>query len=266
MIRPSLILAGLAVLVSAAPAAAAGPKLTFAASSDRDGDGRVDSVSLRFSGKVKGRGKYSVAGMRVISAGKARGRAVRLRVAEGNSCDLGLLPRVSYRSGLKRARGRKVRPSRVDMERRDRRAPRLTCAVTTDADADGHVDGLLLTWSKRVKRRRGGRVLGAGLLGPRRVGVQGPRSPAAPRRARQPRQRLDSARGLFPRQAGRCPRSRRPGPRGRSHGHPRRRCAGARLGAHERFRQRRTHRHDLRLLLGAAFAPFPGARASRAHR
>ena len=66
MIRPSLILAGLAVLVTAAPAAAAGPKLTFAASSDRDGDGRVDTVSVRFSGKVKGRGKFSVAGMRVI--------------------------------------------------------------------------------------------------------------------------------------------------------------------------------------------------------
>ena len=45
--------------------------------------------------------------------------------------------------------------------------PRLTCAVTADADADGHVDGLRLTWSKRVSGGVRGRLLRAGLLGPR---------------------------------------------------------------------------------------------------
>ena len=52
----------------------------------------MDSVSVRFSGKVKGRGKFSVAGMRVISAGKARGRVLRLRVAEGNVLRSGPAP------------------------------------------------------------------------------------------------------------------------------------------------------------------------------
>lgn len=151
MVRPSLILASLAVLASAAPASAASPKLSSAASFDRDGDGRVDAVTVRFGAKVKGKGKFSVAGRRVSSVGKARGRRVELRLAESGGCDLGLLPRVKYTSGLRTARGRRVRPSRLDMARRDRRAPRLTCAVTADSDGNGHVDGVVLTWSKAVK-------------------------------------------------------------------------------------------------------------------
>jgi hypothetical protein len=133
----------------AAPAGAAGPKISGASSLDGDGDGRVDTVRVFFSGKVKGRGSFAVAGKQVVSA-KARGRVVTLRVAEGDDCDLGLLPNVRYRKGLKNSRGRKVRASKLNMERRDRLGPRLSCAVTDDRDHDGRIDALRLTWSKNV--------------------------------------------------------------------------------------------------------------------
>jgi hypothetical protein len=153
MTRLPLILGVVAIIVAAAPASAGAgaPKLSSAASLDRDRDGRVDAVRVTFSSKVRGRGRFSVAGASVDGAGRARGRAVMLRLVEGNGCDLGLLPRVRYRSGLRDARGRRVGASAVDMGRRSGLPPRLTCAVTADGDGDGRLDSLSLTWSRRVR-------------------------------------------------------------------------------------------------------------------
>ena len=150
MIRPALTVAATAALIAAGPASAAGVKLTSASSLDRDRDGRVDAVRALFSAKVKGKGRFAVSGLTVTAVGRPRGRAVLLQIAEGPQCDVGLLPRVRYRGGLRRPRGRRVRPSKLNMERRNRLAPRLSCAVTADEDGDGRVDGLALTFSKAV--------------------------------------------------------------------------------------------------------------------
>ena len=132
-------------------------RIASAKTADADGDGRVDRVVIRFSRRVKGSpaaGSFSVRGMRVTGARRPRGRSLTLTVAEGGECDLGAPPVVAYkpskRKGLKDARGRRLRRTRVDMTRKDGLPPRLTCAMTADADRDGHIDSLELTYNKPV--------------------------------------------------------------------------------------------------------------------
>ena len=153
--RLAAILGIAAASVAAAPASADAransPKLSSAASLDRDRDGRVDAVRVVFSARVKGRGRFSLAGVRLHRVARARGRAVLLHVVEGKTCDLGLMPQVRYRSGLKDARGRRVGGSAVNMARRSGLPPRLTCAVTSDRDGDGRLDAIALTWSRPVR-------------------------------------------------------------------------------------------------------------------
>ena len=162
-------------LPGAAPASAASaPKIKAAYTVDADADGRVDGVSLKWSRKVRG-GRdrrapfaFKVAGYRVTEVGRARGTSQHLGVAEQPVCDTGGSIRVEYRKPRSRAarvraaRGRAVaRSHRRDMRRFDAPIPRITCAVTLDADGDSRLDGVRITYSRAVRSRaqRRGRFL-----------------------------------------------------------------------------------------------------------
>ena len=160
----ALAAVGLAALGigSAAGAPAGGPQLRAAKAVDSDRDGSVDAFELTFSGTVKGKAdssapfRFGVAGYRVTGAGAPRGRKVRLKVAEARVCDIGNRPRVSYRpgaGGLQSTRRRPLRASKVVAGKSARGAPRLLCAATADADADGHVDAVVLGYNKKVRNR-----------------------------------------------------------------------------------------------------------------
>jgi hypothetical protein len=137
--------------------ASAAVKMKSANAVDSDADGAVDGFDVNFTAKLRGKARtgkvpFRVSGFRVTAMGKARGRRVRVRVAEGRNCDVGAKPRITFRGGqLTDSRRRKLRRSRIDLGRKDRRSPRLTCAVTGDRDADGHIDSITLTWSRPVR-------------------------------------------------------------------------------------------------------------------
>jgi hypothetical protein len=166
--------AALLGLLAATPAhAAPSPKIKAAYAVDSDRDGHVDGVSLKWSKKVRG-GRdakapfaVSVRGYRVTSVGAARRKAQRLRVAERPQCDTGGSVRLSFRNRrgttrIRPARGkRKVPAHKLNMRRFDVPVPRITCAVTLDADADARVDGVRITYSRKVRSRaqRRGRFL-----------------------------------------------------------------------------------------------------------
>ena len=155
-------------LGNVAVAEAAGPKLKSARAMDADSDGRIDAFNLRFSGRVRGRAQtrapfaFRVSGYRVTRVERPRGLRVRVHVAEGAGCDLGARPIVSYRprrsGALTGANGRRLRASRVNMARGQRGAARVVCALTADADRDGRVDAVVLTYSRRIRYR--GRTAG----------------------------------------------------------------------------------------------------------
>ena len=165
-----LLCAAFAVLVgllAAAPAhAAKRPKLKTAYATDSDRDGHVDGVNLRWSKKVKG-GRdteapfaFRVRGYRLISVGKARGKSQRLRLIERRQCDTGGAVKLRFRPArkgkarIRAKRGRaKVRKQSLDMSRFDPPIPRITCAVTLDGDADGRIDGIRVTYSRKVRSR-----------------------------------------------------------------------------------------------------------------
>ena len=124
--------AALLALAATAAQASAAPKIKRAAAVDADDDGRVDAFDVTFSAKLpkaKGKARVTVSGFRVTGIGSLKGKRVRARVAEGAACDLGAKPRIAFRRGGHR--------SRIDLGRKDRRAPRLTCAATRDGVADG---------------------------------------------------------------------------------------------------------------------------------
>ena len=146
----------------AAGAPAGGPKLQSAKALDTDRDGSVDAFDMRFSAAVRGKPdsrapfRFAVAGYRVTGAGAPRGRNVRVSVAETSLCDLATRPRVSYRpgaGGLQSSKGRAVGASRVIAGRAARGKPRIVCAATSDTDADGHLDAVVLGYSKKVRNR-----------------------------------------------------------------------------------------------------------------
>ena len=153
-------------LLAAAPAQAAqAPKIKTAYAVDSDRDGHVDGVSLNWSKKVHGGADakapfaLKVRGYRVTSVGSARGKAQRLQVAERPECDTGGSVRLSYRgrNGTRPVRlpsGKAARAHKLDMRRFDRPVPRITCAVTLDADSDARVDGVRVTYSREVRSRR----------------------------------------------------------------------------------------------------------------
>jgi hypothetical protein len=155
-------------LLAAAPAhAATAPKIKAAYAVDGDRDGHVDGVSLKWSTRV--RGGYdaqapfavSVRGYRVTRVDAAIGKTQRVHVAERGQCDTGGSVRLNFagkRRGavaVKAARGKRAaRSHKLDMRRFDIPVPRITCAVTLDADANGRVDGVRVTYSRDVRSRR----------------------------------------------------------------------------------------------------------------
>ena len=160
------LLAALLALAAGAAESSAATKIKGANAVDTDDDGSVDGFNVTFSAKLLGKARsggslpFRVSGYRVTAVGKPRGRRVRVRVAEAPGCDLGAKPKISFRGGLLTdARKRRLRRSRIDLGRRDRRAPRITCAVTGDRDRDGHIDSVVLTYSRPV---RGPAASGAG--------------------------------------------------------------------------------------------------------
>ncbi|MDQ3030130.1 MAG: hypothetical protein M3R09_08935, partial [Actinomycetota bacterium] len=133
-----------------------GVKIVSAYTGDADRDGAIDRTYATFSRAVKGRPKasaFSVAGYRVTGRPIARGKKVTLRVAERPGCDVGGSPKVSFRGRGLKSGGRAVPRSAIDMARRNRSFPRITCATTADSDRDGRLDSLLLTYSKNVRNR-----------------------------------------------------------------------------------------------------------------
>ncbi len=161
----SAVFAAFLGLLAAVPAqAATAPKIKAAYPVDSDRDGHVDRVSLKWSKKVRGgsdaRAPFavSVRGYRVTSISKARGKAQQVRIAERSECDTGGSIRLSYDGGHRGAsrvtpagRKRKVRSHKLDMRRFGSPVPRITCAVTLDADGDARVDGVRVTYSREVK-------------------------------------------------------------------------------------------------------------------
>ena len=163
----------LGVLAAAPAEAAPAAKIKAAYTHDTDGDGHVDRVSLKWSTRVRG-GRdvkapfaLKVRGYRVTAVGRARRKRQTVQIAERRKCDTGGSIQVAYRARrratrVKPARGkRKVRAHRVDMRRFDLPVPRITCAVTLDADGDARVDGVRVTYSRAVRSRaqRRGRFL-----------------------------------------------------------------------------------------------------------
>jgi len=139
-----------------ASAAKKGVKIVSASTGDTDRDGAIDRVYARFSRAVKGRPKasaFTVAGYRVTGKPRANGPYVTLQVAERPGCDVGALPKLAFRGRGLKSGGRTVRASKIDMARRNRSFPRITCAVTADGDRDGRLDSLVLTYSKTVRNR-----------------------------------------------------------------------------------------------------------------
>lgn len=152
-----------AALLAALPAgAAAAPKISAATVVDADNDGSIDGVDVRFGAPVKGKAQkrgpfsFAVAGYAVTGVAKPSGSKLRVRVAELPGCDAGLRPKVSYRprgkaGTLTLANGRPLGASSIDMAKRDRKPPALTCAVTADNDSNGRIDAIVLTYSKPVR-------------------------------------------------------------------------------------------------------------------
>lgn len=160
-LAPFALLALAAVGLEPAAGAPTGPapKLTSAKALDADRDGSIDGFDLKFSSKLRGKARSSVfnvrvGGYRVTRQQAPKGRGLRVSVTELAGCDLGARPRVSIKgAGLKGRGGRPVRSSRVTAGRAPKGAPRIVCAVTGDSDRDGHLDGVVLTYSKKVSNR-----------------------------------------------------------------------------------------------------------------
>ena len=160
----AVVAAFLGLLAPVPAQAASAPQVKAAYPSDSDRDGHVDGVSITWSKPVRG-GRdirapfaFRVAGYRVTSVGAATGKGQRVRVAERKECDAGGSVRVTYRPGgtalpVNVRGGTVVRRSRVDMRRFDPPIPRITCAMTMDADRDARVDGVRLTYSRAVRNR-----------------------------------------------------------------------------------------------------------------
>lgn len=139
--------AALSLLAAGPVNAADKPKMKAAYSVDSDNDGHVDGVVVTWSKKQRGGADrkapfaFEVKGYTVTRVERARKRTQRIRIAEKPACDIGASVKVSFKR------------QKLDMRRFDPKVPRITCAVTRDADGDAQVDGLRLTYSRRIRNR-----------------------------------------------------------------------------------------------------------------
>ena len=122
------------LLLASSAHAATGPRMKAAYASDADRDGHVDAVSITWSKKARVAADrrapfpFSVAGYTVTRVDRAAGRKQRIQVAERPECDTGGSVRLAY------AGSRRIARHRLDMRRFDPPFPRITCAITLDAD------------------------------------------------------------------------------------------------------------------------------------
>jgi len=160
--------------VVAGRAARGAPRIVCAATSDSDSDGHVDGVVLGYSKKVRnraqssGRMPFQVDRYSVASVGRARGMNLTLRLREKEGFDTDALPAVLYNiPRVKRDRrfavigsGGRARSGTFNATR-DRATARLVSAATADADQNGLLDSVRVTFSEPV-RGSGGAIDVAG--------------------------------------------------------------------------------------------------------
>lgn len=140
------------------------PRITCAVTIDSDNDAHVDGVRVTYSRSVRSRAQssgpflFSVSGYRVRGVGAARGRFVRIAVAENAAADSGSTPSVAYsrpsgsaaRPYAIRAAGRHDAFAGTFADTRDGVSPKLLSAQTGDSDHDGRLDLMKVHFSEPV--------------------------------------------------------------------------------------------------------------------
>ncbi len=141
------------------------PIAALVTTGDADNDGRLDTITIKYSEKVRwakvrmkakrARAKtaFTVSRHKVLSV-KASGKIVTLKVSETDDVNTAERPIVKYAPVKKRKRGVSDRAGNqaysAVVKPRDGIAPRVLSARTTDADADGQVDGVDINYSETV--------------------------------------------------------------------------------------------------------------------
>lgn len=134
---------------------------------DGDGDGKLDGIKITYNERVRyakvrrkskrARAKtpFRVSG-HTVSSVSASGNAVTLKVDESDSVNTSERPQVSHSQVKKRKKGIVDRAGNQAfagvVKARDGIAPMLLSARTADADLDGKLDGLQLTYSESVDK------------------------------------------------------------------------------------------------------------------
>ena len=141
------------------------PRITCAITLDSDSDSRVDGVRVTYSRDVRsqaqtsGRFLFSVGNYRIKRVNAARGRFLKIEVAERDAPDTDAKPVIGY-SQPRRLSQRKfaVRGGRrghafsgAYRSTRDGVSPRLIAGETGDADRDGLLDTMTLRFSEPVE-------------------------------------------------------------------------------------------------------------------
>ena len=141
------------------------PRITCAVTLDADRDARVDGVRLTYSREVRsrkqtrGRFLFSVAGYKVKAVKAARGRFLKIAVAEQATPDSDATPMIGYSQPARKSERKfAVRGGRRGKafggsyrSTRDGVSPRLVAGETGDADRDGLLDTMTLRFSEPVK-------------------------------------------------------------------------------------------------------------------
>ena len=141
------------------------PRITCAVTLDGDSDGRVDGVRVTYSRDVhsraqrSGRFLFSVGNYRVTKVNAARGRFLKIQVAERDAPDSDTKPMIGYSQPRKRSQRKfAVRGGRrgdafggTYRSTRDGVSPQLIAGRTGDTDRDGLLDAMTLRFSEPVR-------------------------------------------------------------------------------------------------------------------
>ena len=140
------------------------PRVTCAVTLDSDANGRVDGVRVTYSREVRsrkqtsGRFLFSVAGYRVTKVNAARGRFLKINLAERGQVDSDAKPAIGYsRPSRKTQRKFSVRSGKrrkafagTYTSTRDGVSPRVVAAETGDDDRNGLLDAMTVRFSEPV--------------------------------------------------------------------------------------------------------------------
>ena len=131
------------------------PQLVSGQTGDQDGDGLLDSMTLRFSEPVAGpaRAGFAVFGMEVLSQPQVNGSGVTLSLVEGTARGDARPGASVTGSAVSDLAGNPVLPGAVTPS--DAAAPVMTAAVTQDTDGTaGHIDSVLVAFSEPIAHPR----------------------------------------------------------------------------------------------------------------